>query len=1098
VREHGRGRRVAWATRAVPLVLVAAAILAVGAPAQSAVNLTDADTALPDFDVRTDSVPPTAAQVAAAQALGADVSWNKFGTPSSVYNLDGNLATGVSAADAVAAARAWVAQNATLFGLSSTSSLTLVRDTPLAGGVGHAVLLGQTFGNVLAAPDGLVTVAVAGSGGSWNVTYASSTLARSDGLSGSYSLSPIDAWVQSARAVGKDVSPADVTVAGTQNGWTELTVTGFDQTQAVRASAFPVPGSAALSSYETVVANGTDVGYAQTVDASSGAVLARENTVDNLADNPTWQAFPAAPPTTPLNRFPWNYPSVDNRQLWCWTPTANCDLAVGNPANSGGVSMPWDQILPAGPSTFTTSGNNAFDHEQWNASRGAPVGFMPTSPTRDYTFPWTNVWFTSQCNPANLTTPGVGNDISAATANLFAMHNRMHDWSYYLGFTEAAWNGQVNNFTTPAPFLGNDPVNGNAQSGAVSGGFPTFAGRDNANMGTNPDGRQSVTNMFLWQPIAGSFYAPCVDGDYDMGVIGHEYSHMIENRMIGKGNRRQGNAAGAMGEAFGDLDAIEYLNENHDVPVFGIDPFVEGAYVTGNTVRGIRNYTMDWPMSGPFPSPGKIPQVDSLNFGDFGYDITGPEVHADGELWVATNYTLRQLMLDRYPARGRPLDVSCAAGKTPVDQCPGDRRWIQLYFDAMLLMPTAPTMIDARNAILAADQTRFGGANQDILWRGFAERGFGQFASQLGNPSATPPVTPANDTDPIPDFSSPDENNATVTFNAVAKDGGAPVNAKIFVGDYEARVTPIADTNPTNDPGGTAPTNLDATAQFVATGDHRGDGHNDHGFRNDHGRGRDDDNHGNRGDDNGAGYNFVASAPGYGHVRFRIDDLRPGENRTVTIEFATNLASSTQGATATGDGTNQASLIDDTEGTDWSATGAPVQGREVTIKLAGTAPVAIGSVNVSAMLVPGQNRFTALRQFELDSCTAGASSANPNCDGAIADGWRQVMVSEPDAFPSVNPRPVAPDLQLRTWDVRGRTRATHIRLVVLNNQCTGQSSYQGEQDNDPTFSTDCRTTSLTPAGQVALPERDTEVHANEVEVFSSASTVHGADTGDRR
>ena len=38
--------------------------------------------------------------------------------------------------------------------------------------------------------------------------------------------------------------------------------------------------------------------------------------------------------------------------------------------------------------------------------------------------------------------------------------------------------------------------------------------------------------MYLWQPIAGSFYAPCVDGDYDMTVIGHEYAHAISRRMV--------------------------------------------------------------------------------------------------------------------------------------------------------------------------------------------------------------------------------------------------------------------------------------------------------------------------------------------------------------------------------------------------------------------------------------------------------------------------------------------------------------------------------------------------------------------------------------
>ena len=26
--------------------------------------------------------------------------------------------------------------------------------------------------------------------------------------------------------------------------------------------------------------------------------------------------------------------------------------------------------------------------------------------------------------------------------------------------------------------------------------------------------------MYLWQPIAGAFYSRCVDGDFDMSVIG--------------------------------------------------------------------------------------------------------------------------------------------------------------------------------------------------------------------------------------------------------------------------------------------------------------------------------------------------------------------------------------------------------------------------------------------------------------------------------------------------------------------------------------------------------------------------------------------------
>ena len=201
--------------------------------------------------------------------------------------------------------------------------------------------------------------------------------------------------------------------------------------------------------------------------------------------------------------------------------------------------VPWDVDARTNVPTFTTDGNNNFAWEAWNSNAG--TFFQPTSPTRDYIYPWTNVWFESKCNPAVLV-PG-GNDIDAAIANLFAMHNRMHDWSYHLGFTEQRWNAQDFNFGSPT--LERDALPGHAQAGAI--GVPKS--RDNANMNTRPDGTPSITNMFLWQPIPGAFYAPCVDGDYDMAVIGHEYGHMIENRMIGKGVRRRGDHAGAMGEA---------------------------------------------------------------------------------------------------------------------------------------------------------------------------------------------------------------------------------------------------------------------------------------------------------------------------------------------------------------------------------------------------------------------------------------------------------------------------------------------------------------------------------------------------------------------
>ena len=103
------------------------------------------------------------------------------------------------------------------------------------------------------------------------------------------------------------------------------------------------------------------------------------------------------------------------------------------------------------------------------------------------------------------------------------MHNRMHDWSYKLGFTETAWNFQRDNDTKGG--LGNDPVLGYSQSGAQSGS------RNNANFGTPGDGASPRMQMYMWIPTR-----PFRDGDMDGDVIAHEYGHGVSSRLVGGGS----------------------------------------------------------------------------------------------------------------------------------------------------------------------------------------------------------------------------------------------------------------------------------------------------------------------------------------------------------------------------------------------------------------------------------------------------------------------------------------------------------------------------------------------------------------------------------
>ena len=116
------------------------------------------------------------------------------------------------------------------------------------------------------------------------------------------------------------------------------------------------------------------------------------------------------------------------------------------------------------------------------------------------------------------------------------------------------------------------------------------------------------------------------------------------------------------------------------------------------------------------------------------------------------------------------------------------------------------------------------------------------------------------------------------------------------------------------------------------------------------------------------------------------------------------------------------------------------------------------------------------------------SGGGPSCEQAVEDYRRSFRAGE-----TPPPRDSTAE---QYGDVLNRgsyfrhcavpdTTATHVKFVVTANQCTGQPSYQGDQDSDPDNNSDCR------VGQAPFVPRDTEVHATELQVFADDATVDG-------
>ncbi len=198
------------------------------------------------------------------------------------------------------------------------------------------------------------------------------------------------------------------------------------------------------------------------------------------------------------------------------------------------------------------------------------------------------------------------------------------------------------------------------------------------------------------------------DGDFDNGIIAHEYGHGISNRLVGGRNNTNclGNSE-QMGEGWSDFFGLIMTMEPTDA---------------GTDRRGIGTFAIFQPTTGDGIRPA--PYTTDMSVNPFTYgDITNAGVisqpHGIGFLFCNMLWEMTWALTD---AIGFDPDFENGTG--------GNNIAMQLVSDGMKLMPCNPGFVDARDAILEADTLNYSGAFSCLIWQAFAKRGLGLSATQ--------------------------------------------------------------------------------------------------------------------------------------------------------------------------------------------------------------------------------------------------------------------------------------------------------------------------------------------------------------------------------
>lgn len=245
-----------------------------------------------------------------------------------------------------------------------------------------------------------------------------------------------------------------------------------------------------------------------------------------------------------------------------------------------------------------------------------------------------------------------------------------------------------------------------------------------------------AVNVKLEVPPGLYLYA---DSSFDNGIIAHEFAHGISNRLTGgPSNTSCLTTPEQMGEGWSDWFALMMQLKTGDS---GETPKGIGTYAINEatTGGGIRNYPYSTNMT---INPLTFADTNGKSFIDPDDSIEKVLVHAVGEIWAATLWDLTWAYIGKY---GFSSNIYTGTG--------GNNKVMQLVIDAMKLQPCNPSFIQARDAIIAADQATTGGQDYCMIWKVFARRGLGVNASSGDNSGDRTNIAAINDQ--VEDFTEP-------------------------------------------------------------------------------------------------------------------------------------------------------------------------------------------------------------------------------------------------------------------------------------------------------------------------------------------------------